>query len=90
MPIETDSDFVITKSLLYDVTGKVRKDQVRLPTSILSDKPGAVPNQKVCTEKGILLEDMAWQESLVNFTAVLCVTFRLNRCSESGRTGLQW
>ena len=48
IPIETDSEFVITKSLLYDVTGKVRKDRVRLPTSILSDKPGAVPNEKVC------------------------------------------
>ena len=47
IPIDTDSDLILTKSLVYDVTGKLRKDRVRLPNSILSDKPGAVPNQKV-------------------------------------------
>ncbi|CAJ1086379.1 sperm-associated antigen 17 isoform X2 [Xyrichtys novacula] len=35
-----------TKSLLVDVTGRPRRTQVRLPTSILSSKPYSVPNEQ--------------------------------------------
>jgi hypothetical protein len=30
-----------------DVTGGMRKEKVKLPTSILSSKPGALPNSQV-------------------------------------------
>ncbi|CAK8694543.1 unnamed protein product [Clavelina lepadiformis] len=47
LPLETEpSDLVLTRSLMYDVTGEPRKERIRLPTSILSDKPGAIPNAK--------------------------------------------
>lgn len=40
------SDLVLTRSLLYDVNGEPRKEKVRLPASILSDKPAAYPNKQ--------------------------------------------
>lgn len=48
VPMDTSagSDLVLTRSLLYDVRGKPRKDKVRLPASILSDKPATVPNKQ--------------------------------------------
>nr|CAB3266505.1 sperm-associated antigen 17 [Phallusia mammillata] len=47
LPLETEpSDLVLTRSLMYDASGQPRRDRVRLPTSIMSDKPGALPNKK--------------------------------------------
>jgi len=39
-----------TKSLLYDVTGSPRKEQVKTPVSILGSRPNAIPNEKVCVD----------------------------------------
>uniref|UniRef100_H2YTD8 Sperm-associated antigen 17 n=1 Tax=Ciona savignyi TaxID=51511 RepID=H2YTD8_CIOSA len=44
-----ETDLVLTRSLLYDASGQRRKDRVNLPTSIMSDKPGCVPNTKFIT-----------------------------------------
>ncbi|XP_039272076.2 sperm-associated antigen 17-like [Styela clava] len=48
MQMETTggSDLVLTRSLLYDVNGEPRKEKVKLPASILSDKPAAFPNKQ--------------------------------------------
>ncbi|XP_071955355.1 sperm-associated antigen 17-like [Antedon mediterranea] len=39
-------DLVLTRSLVVDVNGDPRKESVTLPSSILGQKPGALPNQK--------------------------------------------
>lgn len=41
------SELVLTRSLLYDVNGEPRREKVRLPASILSNKPATVPNKQV-------------------------------------------
>ncbi|XP_033120508.1 sperm-associated antigen 17-like [Anneissia japonica] len=39
-------NLIFTRSLVVDVNGEPRKDKVNLPSSILGQKPGALPNQK--------------------------------------------
>ena len=47
------SDIVLTKSLLVDVNGEMRRDVVRLPAAILGQKPGALPNDRVSQDQTI-------------------------------------
>ena len=46
-----EDEQVGARSLYFDVTGEIRKDRVKLPVSILSSKPGALPNTEVSTER---------------------------------------